>query len=440
MPRNSRKNRKTSKHSGNTGKNQNTAANTGSAGFVFADPQASADNFTSFSKAALTADTALKANQVIEQIPAPRKTPPVMSLGEVLPPGALNAYANRLTFHCVGDTGGIKTPSYQFLVADKMVDDFAATDPSARPAFFYHLGDVVYFFGQAQYYYDQFYDPYRDYPAPIFAIPGNHDAVVYKSATAIPPKSLAAFQAQFCAASPVHTPEAVGIARTAMTQPGVYFTLNAPFVKIIGLYSNTGEGDTEGVIAGKMVGADQKNFLISQLQQAASDRKSGFQGAVILTVHHPPFTGSTQHSPSPQMLSDIDDACAKSGVTPDAVISGHAHLYERYTRYITVNGAARQVPFIVAGTGGYPNLSGLKHNAPQPPRTPVDSSDGDGKGNRLTLENYFATTFGFLRITVSPALFSCEFVGVSDSATTGQTLDRFTLDLTQHQLTGFRHP
>jgi hypothetical protein len=362
-----------------------------------------------------------------------------MSLGDVLPPGALNAFVSRLTFHCVGDTG-VKTPSHQFLVADKMVDDFAASDRSSRPAFFYHLGDVVYFFGQGQYYYDQFYDPYRDYPAPIFAIPGNHDAVVYKSATSAAPKSLAAFQAQFCAASPVHTAEAVGIARTAMTQPGVYFTLNAPFVKIIGLYSNTGEGDTQGVIAGKVVGPNQKNFLIGQLQQAATDRNNGFQGTVMLAVHHPPFTGSTQHTPSPEMLNDIDDACVQSGCTPDVVFSGHAHLYERYTRYITVNGVLRQVPFIVAGVGGYPNLNGLKHNAPVAPRTPVDSSDGDGKGNRLTLENYLATTFGFLRLTVSPALFSCEFVGVSDPATPGQTLDRFTLDLIQHQLTGFRHP
>jgi hypothetical protein len=406
--------------------------------YVFADQQASPDNYSSFSKAAVTADTAIKASVVIEPIPAPRKNPPVMSLSDVLPAGALNAYTDRLTFHCVGDTGGIKTPEPQFLVADKMVEDFAATDPSARPAFFFHLGDVVYYFGQAQYYYDQFYDPYRDYAAPIFAIPGNHDAVVYKAETG---KSLDAFRAQFCSPTSVHTPEAAGIARTAMTQPGVYFTLNAPFVKIIGLYSNTSEGTTQGVIAdNKVVGQNQKNFLIAQLQQAATDRKNGFQGAVILAVHHPPFTGSTQHSPSPQMLSDIDDACTKGGVTPDAIFSGHAHMYERYTRYLTVNGVLRQIPYVVAGTGGFYNLSGLKHGAAPAPRTPVDSSDGDGKGNRLTLENYLATNFGFLRITVSPALFSCEFVGVTDEATPGQTLDRFTLDLTQHQLTGFRHP
>ena len=48
-----------------------------------------------------------------------------------------------------------------------------------RAVVFFHLGDVVYYFGEATYYYDQFYEPYRDYPAPILAIAGNHDGVVY---------------------------------------------------------------------------------------------------------------------------------------------------------------------------------------------------------------------------------------------------------------------
>src|SRR5580704_1537262 len=178
-------------------KTSTTTSTTAKSGFVFADQQASPDDFTSFSKAVVLADTAITASAVIEQIPPPRKNPPVMSLSDVLPAGALNAYTDRLTFHCFGDTGGIKTPQPQFLVADKMVEDFAASDPSARPAFFFHLGDVVYYFGQAQYYYDQFYDPYRDYPAPIFAIPGNHDAVVYKSTESV---TLDAFLENFCAA------------------------------------------------------------------------------------------------------------------------------------------------------------------------------------------------------------------------------------------------
>lgn len=51
--------------------------------------------------------------------------------------------------------------------------------------------------------------------------------------------SLAAFWKHFCDDQTRHSPEARGLARTTMTQPGVYFTLTAPLVTIIGLYSNT---------------------------------------------------------------------------------------------------------------------------------------------------------------------------------------------------------
>lgn len=47
------------------------------------------------------------------------------------------------------------------------------------PAFLFHLGDVVYNFGEGQYYYDQFYEPFRGYDRPIFAIPGNNDGAIY---------------------------------------------------------------------------------------------------------------------------------------------------------------------------------------------------------------------------------------------------------------------
>ena len=69
-------------------------------------------------------------------------------------------------------------------------------------AFFFHLGDVIYEFGEAQYYYDQFYEPFRNYDRPIFAIPGNHDGVVYGLTTTAPAiPSLAAFLANFCTRS-----------------------------------------------------------------------------------------------------------------------------------------------------------------------------------------------------------------------------------------------
>ena len=201
----------------------------------------------------------------------------------------------------------------------------------------------MYYFGEATYYYDQFYEPYRNYPAPIVAIPGNHDGVVYASDTAT---SLEAFVANFCTAAPVNSPDAGGLDRTTMTQPAVYFTFDAPFVRILGLYSNVLEDP--GVISGQtgtagqntILDSRQVNFLTAALKRVKAEK---FAGAVIVAVHHPPYTGGSDHGGSPLMLADIDAACTAAGVWPHAVLSGHAHNYQRYTR--TVN--SMQIPYIV---------------------------------------------------------------------------------------------
>jgi hypothetical protein len=148
-----------------------------------------------------------------------------------------------------------------------------------------------------------------------------------------------------------------------MDQPGVYFTLNAPFVKLIGLYSNTSEGGTEGVIANSKVGDAQLNFLNQQLAAAKAERNKGQWRALIIATHHPPFTGSPSHVPSPTMLKQIDEACDSAGIQPDLHLSGHAHLYERYTRTV----GAKQIPYLVAGMGGYYDLPGLKPPNQRPP-------------------------------------------------------------------------
>ena len=252
----------------------------------------------------------------------------------------------------MGDTGGIMKPQFQFAVADAMALDTASVAANGA-SFWYHLGDVVYYFGQDQYYFEQFYDPYRNYNAPIFAIPGNHDGVLFSGEAAT---SLAAFLANFCSAQPTNNPDSQGVVRTTMDQPGVYFTLNAPFVKFIGLYSNTGEGGTQGVIASPKVGNAQLDFLAQQLAAAKAERAAGQGRALIIATHHPPFTGSPFHVPSPDMLAMIDQACTAAGIWPDLHLSGHSHLYERYTR--TIGG--KQIPYVVAGMGGFYNLPGLK--------------------------------------------------------------------------------
>ena len=385
---------------------------------AFADPDLTPDNFASFSKQEIDADTQQKGLEQLEPIPAVRSTTP-MDLSAVIGANPTQAIqkSGKITFHTVGDTGGIHSPQFQFAVADAM-----AADLPSGAAFWYHLGDVVYYFGQDQYYFEQFYDPYRNYNAPIFAIPGNHDGAVFAGD---PAKSLDAFVANFCTSQPTNSQDSQGAVRTTMDQPGVYFTLNAPFVKFIGLYSNTSEGSTEGVIANSKVGNAQLDFLKQQLAAAKAERSSGQWRALIIATHHPPFTSSGQHVPSPTMLKQIDDACSAAGIQPDLHLSGHAHLYERYTR--TVRG--KQIPYIVAGMGGYYNLPGLKppNRRGNPPKAPASGTDATG--NPLRLEVYNDTTFGFLRITVSPASITGEFVTVDPTSGKTGAGDSFAVDL-----------
>src|ERR1700687_3490871 len=145
--------------------------------------------------------------------------------------------AGKIIFHAFGDSGASNSGKYanELRVGDQVTLDSTSSSEGDRAAFLFHLGDVVYNFGEAQYYYDQFYEPFRNYPAPIFAIAGNHDGMVYTGDQA---PSLEAFLRNFVSAQPVKTSESGGLLRTAMTQPGVYFTLTAPFVTIIGLYCN----------------------------------------------------------------------------------------------------------------------------------------------------------------------------------------------------------
>jgi hypothetical protein len=397
------------------------------AGFVFANPKPSPDDYENFSKSDVFADSNVKASSAIQPIPKSWRQPEVLDLAQVLSAAELQQIqaAKSITFHTVGDTGGIKEPSKQFAVADAMASDLEnKTHQNGLPVFFYHLGDVVYYLGQERYYYDQYYDPYRDYNAPIFAIPGNHDGMISPS---LKLATLAGFYENFCTKAPGHNPEAQGFARTTMIQPGVYFTLNAPLVKFIGLYSNISEGATEGVISGGVVGTAQLTFLQQQLKTAVQERTSGNRRALIIAVHHPPFTGSEDHAPSPKMLTDIDAACQQAGILPDLVLSGHAHLYERYTRFM----GSTQIPFIVAGTGGYFNLSGFKKSSSGAlPTLPFIGTDA--KGNKLRLDAFNENSFGFMRMSVSASAITGEFLGVNVTTKAVTQLDQFTLDLSRH--------
>ena len=179
---------------------------------VFAQPQPSPDP-TTFKNPVTDQNYTEIAN--LEPVPQPvdGAVEPILTLAQTYGSAgeakvAAIQQAKQIVFHSVGDTGSVIGPDTQSLVADKMVSDFHEENSADVPSFFFHLGDVVYYFGEAQYYYDQFYEPFRNYPAPIVAIPGNHDGVVY---AADPAPTLYAFLRNFCAASSAPSPDAGGL-------------------------------------------------------------------------------------------------------------------------------------------------------------------------------------------------------------------------------------
>ncbi|HEX4577695.1 MAG TPA: metallophosphoesterase [Edaphobacter sp.] len=386
---------------------------------VFAQPKPSPDP-TGFRNP--VTDQKYKQIATLEAVAQPRggAVEPILTLEQVYgSAGAAKVAAiqqsGQIVFHSVGDTGSVIGPTTQSLVADKMVTDFNEAIAADVPSFLFHLGDVVYYFGEATYYYDQFYAPYRDYPAPILAIAGNHDGVVYSKD---PAPTLAGFLENFCTTAPAPAPDAGNLQRTTMIQPGVYFTLEAPFVRIMGLYSNVLEDP--GVISGQkgqnnVLDNRQIAFLTAALKRVKSD---SFPGAVIIAVHHPPFTGGAEHGGSPLMLADLDSACTAAGVWPHAVFSGHAHNYQRFTR--TVNNL--QIPFLVAGCGGHSPLSNMRATY----RTPYKIDD------TLTLENYDTTDYGYLRVIVNATTMAVEYHPQNDGGTTKTPNDLVTITLATH--------
>jgi hypothetical protein len=338
----------------------------------------------------------------------------------------------QIVFHSVGDTGNTRSTHPQSLVADKMVSDFDETEPKDVPAFFYHLGDVVYSFGEANYYYDQFYDAYRDYPAPIFAIPGNHDGMI----SPLTPNavSLAAFYVNFCSPTLCITKEAGGLPRTAMQQPGVFFTLEAPFVRILGLYSNRLE--SPGVIAAPAIGNSQLDYLDAALSRAAKDLKGS---ALIIAVHHPAYSSGGKHPGSPDMLKQIDAACEKAGVWPHAVLSGHAHNYQRFTRIRNANSKDEtQIPYITCGNGGHA-ITKLTHANSPALRTPLrETAQEENSSEQVILENYDDTNYGYLRIIVDTQQLRIEYHPQADGSTTKTPDDFVTVDLSSRQLVHYR--
>jgi len=347
-------------------------------------------------------------------IPKPARNP-LLTLDQIIGTAGAGeiASAGAIRFHAVGDTGRTNAGNEQEEVAMRMQNDFHPQAGAANQAFFLHLGDVIYGPNKDLEYRDQFYQPYKNYPGKIVAIAGNHDGETYPKTDPVPAR---AFLNNFCAAKAAVPPIASGVAifRQTMTEPGVYWLLDAPFVQIVGLYSNVADGP--GFLIGKGGDTQQTAWLAKTLAGVAAQRKSTSRKALIVAVHHPPYSNGG-HAGSPEVLSALDQACNQAGIMPDVVLSGHAHNYQRHTQRLTFQGKALQSPFVVAGCGGHNDL-------------PVQAANGQVVGDcsyGKALRGY-----GFLMVTVSPASLKIEMWQVPS---TGKTpFDTVTLNLATNQL------
>jgi hypothetical protein len=231
-------------------------------------------------------------------------------LADVIGPEQAQAIAQSgvLRFHAVGDTGGHLDPRPQRRVAAAMVSELAGDVPAR---FFYHLGDVVYPHGEEPNYSPQFFSAYADYTAPIFAVPGNHDAEA-------PPVRLGGFVKTFCSeVTPLHD-AGVPVPRPLPRQPHVYWTLVQDWLRIIGLYSNVPEGG---------------QFADEQLRWLTEELRSSPAGAtVLLAMHQPVYAADVTHGSNLTLADALDGCFAEAGRAPDAVFTGHAHNYQRFAR------------------------------------------------------------------------------------------------------------
>ncbi len=258
-----------------------------------------------------------------------------------------------------------------------------------------HLGDVIYGDGKEDLYDDEFYRPYADYPNKIIAIPGNHDG---EEGVTMDKTSLKAFRDNFCSPAGSEPPLAKIFNSEMVKQPGVYWMIESRLLNLIGLYSNAAEG--AGTLGNKTLGMHQLDWLEKTLKAVAKQRADGIRKGLILAMHHPPYSRglSTQgfgHGSSLDMLGQMDRDCKAAGIWPDAVLSGHAHNYQRYSRNMALNGNVKAIPYIVVGTGGFaiqPAPSGIGHSVDDV--TYVNGSPPKG----LVQSNLPRTGYGYLTV------------------------------------------
>lgn len=352
--------------------------------------------------------------------PLPEKAngdPPFrFDLSELIPAGDLDAIKSSgvMACHTVGDTGDYRGQQQDF-VAGMMTHDAENLPDPNKVAFYYHLGDVIYFAGDIDKYGDNFYETYTNYPGFIVSIPGNHDCQPDDPNDGpVDPnkKPLDGWVQNFMAPKPnLPGSSKTTSTRTRLDLPYVYWTFTTPVATVIGLFSNVGE--TQGEF-------DDTQVKWFQGEIKAADPHL----PLIVAVHHPPFSGDTEHGGSTNVEKVLWEAFNAAKRYPNLILSGHVHNYQRFT-YLQ---GKIQIPCVVAGAGGYTKLGKLpKINGAYPdPDVALKISDA------LTLERYDHDNFGFLRLEISKTQILGTYISapyVAGTSPAGTVADRWSVDV-----------
>ena len=323
----------------------------------------------------------------------------------------------KMVFHMIGDTGGLGTPGIQHQVVTQMAAQYAEAIED-QPSFLYHLGDIVYHYGEAEHYEAPFLSPFENYPGPIYAIAGNHDSDINPDSEDHY-DSLEAFYTAFCNTCPKTIYFGKDTQRKSQVQPNVYWTMEAPLATIIGLYTNVPKYGS--------IRKEQRSWFIKELQNAA---KLSAEKAIIVSLHHAPYSADTNHGSSLNMIEFLESAFEEAVVKPDIVFSGHVHNYQRFSKHY-IDG--KTVPFVVAGAGGFDEL----HTLADPTDPAYDTQSPIL--NQVQLDNYCDNKHGFLKIAIEKNPFSFTIKGDYytlshqnrlEGSQQPSLFDSFTVDLT----------
>ncbi|MEU0288990.1 metallophosphoesterase [Streptomyces sp. NPDC006147] len=303
---------------------------------------------------------------------------------------------DRFSFLVIGDTGEGGDP--QYAVVPGLLEEGRDT------AFAVLASDVIYPVGSADDYGPKFFQPYRDYQAPIYAIPGNHDWY----------EDLAGFMRVFCDDAPPlppapaprplgrawlrsllwHRPRPGDGARLdearklrsspaqRAVQPGPYWAIDAGPVRIVGI--DTGLLGT--------IDAEQGAWL----REVSRDPRPK-----ILVTGSPLYVDGEHHPCPIDGGGTVDDVVRDPAHRYVAVIGGDIHNYQRYPVRLD---DGRTLQYVVAGGGGA--FTHATHTIPRVDVAGVTEADfrcyplrGDSLafysalyGRRTRLRRFFALT------------------------------------------------